>query len=115
MESTPKFLQGVFEFLGEGFARPMLLGEAAYTVPFDKRSQLIYFRAGNSTDDLVNLILKRDGKIMRYFPIGAKEAMHVPLAVTEDLMPETKLEIFVAAPDGTSGTVVLDIGFVEVA
>ena len=42
----------------------------------------------------------RDGKPMRIFPIGAKAAMHVPLAVVEDLMPDSKVEVFVAAPAG---------------
>jgi hypothetical protein len=40
--------------------------------------------------------------------------MHVPLAVVEDLFPESKLEVFVAAPKGTSGAVVIDFGIIEV-
>jgi len=38
----------------------------------------------------------------------------VPLAVVEDLFPDTKLEIFFAAPEGSAGTVVLDIGLMEI-
>jgi hypothetical protein len=56
----------------------------------------------------------RDGKLMRNFPIGAKASMHVSLAVVEDLMPDTRLELLVAAPVGVTGTVVLDIGLIEV-
>ena len=56
----------------------------------------------------------RDGKLMRNFPIGAMASMHVSLAVVEDLMPETRLELLVAAPVGVTGTVVLDIGLIEV-
>jgi hypothetical protein len=51
---------------------------------------------------------------MRYFPIGAKAVTHVPLAVVEDLFPETKLEIFFAAPEGMAGMLVLDIGLMEI-
>ena len=38
----------------------------------------------------------------------------MPLAVVEDLFPDTKLEIFFAAPEGAAGTVVLDIGLMEI-
>jgi hypothetical protein len=51
---------------------------------------------------------------MRLFPIGAKAATHVELAVVEDLEPETILEVLVAAPAGLTGSVVVDIGLVEV-
>ena len=40
--------------------------------------------------------------------------MHVPLAVVEDLSPETRLEVFVGAPAGVSGSVVIDIGLIEI-
>ena len=40
--------------------------------------------------------------------------VHVALAVVEDLMSGTKLEAYLAAPEGVSGSVVLDIGMVEV-
>ena len=56
----------------------------------------------------------KNGAPMRYFPIGAKASVHVPLAVVEDLFPDTKLEIFFAAPEGSAGTVVLDIGLMEI-
>ncbi len=83
-------------------------------MPSDKRSQLIYFRAGNSADAMVAISLVRDGKPFRTFPIGAKGAVHVPLAVVEDLMPESSVTVFVAAPEGTSGHIVLDIGLIEI-
>lgn len=115
MDSIPRFLQGVFDFAGQGLTKPFLLHDRlTYVVPGDKRAQLIYFRAGSSADDLVTLVLMRDGKLMRLFPLGAKGAMHVSLAVVEDLMPETRLEVFLAAPVGVGGTVVLDIGLMEV-
>ncbi len=73
MEAAPRFLQGVFAFKGSGFDKPTALdGKLAYTVPSDKRAQLIYLRAGNSSAELIYLLLMRDGKPMRYFPVGAK-------------------------------------------
>jgi hypothetical protein len=115
METTPRFLQGIFPFSGTALDKSALLATTlSYLVPGDKRSQLIYFRAGNSSGEMIVLSLVRDGKLMRLFPIGAKGAMHVSLAVVEDMMPDTKLEVFVAAPAGTSGSVVLDIGLLEI-
>jgi assimilatory nitrate reductase catalytic subunit len=46
--------------------------------------------------------------------IGAKAAVHVPLAIVEDIEPESQLEILVGAPEGVSGQVVIDLGLVEV-
>ena len=115
MEAIPKFLSGVFGFTGRGLSSATALGSGlVYTVPSDKRSQLIYFRGGNSSAELVCVSLTRDGKPFRLFPVGAKAGIHVPLAVVEDLFPETKLEVLVAAPSGASGEVVIDIGLVEI-
>ncbi len=115
IDATARFLNGVFPFEGKGLDAPCPLADAlTYTVPADKRAQLIYLRAGNSSDGLVSLSLMRDGKPMRLFPVGAKQALHVPLAVVEDISPEAKLEVFLAAPQGARGQVVLDIGLMEV-
>ena len=113
MNPTPRFISGVFPFEGRGLDAPAALGKAIYTVPSDKRAQFIYFRAGNSLDELVCVVLMRDGKPMRYFPVGAKAVLHVPLAVVEDIFPETKLEVWFAAPKGSVGSCVLDIGLLE--
>jgi assimilatory nitrate reductase catalytic subunit len=114
MYSKPSFIQGVFPFEGTGMMQPFALADAVYTVPTGKRAQLIYFRGGNSTDDLIYLLLMRDGKPMRYFPLGAKADTHIALAVVEDLLSDTKIEVFVAAPMGHSGLAVLDIGLMEI-
>ncbi len=114
IELTPKFIQGIFSLSGRGYSHAVPLEGAVYTVPSDKRSQLIYFRAGNSSDELVYVALTRDGRPIRFFPVGAKASQHVPLAVVEDLFPESKIEVLVGAPEGASGSVVLDVGFVEV-
>jgi hypothetical protein len=115
MLETPIFLQGLYSFEGAGLDQPVALTPAIkYKVPFDKRSQLIYFRAGNPSPELIYVLFKRDGKPMRYFPIGAKAASHVELAVVEDLEPETALDVFIAAPAGAAGSVLLDIGLMEI-
>jgi hypothetical protein len=117
IDSTPRVILGTYPFQGAGYDKPAPLGGNAapsYTVPSDKRAQLIYFRAGNSCSEMIALTLTRDGKTMRVFPLGAKAAAHVPLAVVEDLEPDTKIGVLFAAPEGASGTVVLDMGLVEI-
>ena len=115
MIDTPKFIQGVFPFSGQGLDQPFPLQPAAsYKVPYDRRAQLLYCRAGNSCEEMIYLVAKRDGKPMRYFPLGAKANSHVSLTVVEDLQPETTLEVWIAAPQGVSGSLVLDLGLVEI-
>lgn len=114
IESVPRFLQGVFQFAGAGFDKPSRLPALSYTVPMSRRSQLIYFRGGNSSSELAVVSLSRGGTVMRMFPIGAKSAIHVPLSVVEDMEPETTIEVSVAAPEGALGAIVLDIGILEI-
>jgi hypothetical protein len=112
---TARFIQTVLAFEGKGLSHTTALGtEATYVAPPDKRAQLIYLRAGQSLDELVYLSLVRDGRVVRLFPIGAKGSVHVPLAVVEDVQPGSKLEVHVGAPEGARGTLVLDIGIMEV-
>ena len=56
----------------------------------------------------------RDGEPMRWFPIGAKGDVHVPLRVVEDLTGGTVVELHAAAPEGVTGELVIDLGLVEV-
>jgi len=113
--STPRFLQGAFEFDGNGLDKPALLDDSLrYVVPAGAVTQPVYFRGGNSADEMVSVVLFRDGKPMRYFPIAAKGATHVALRVVEDLLGDTVLELFIAAPSGCTGTVVVDLGLVEI-
>ncbi|MEJ7718300.1 MAG: hypothetical protein WKF31_10175 [Thermoleophilaceae bacterium] len=114
MNSRPRFLQGVHAFEGHGLDAPAALGDGmSYEVPADRRGQLVYFRGGNSCEELVYAVLTRDGEPIRYFPMGAKESTHVPLRVVEDLSPGARLGVEIAAPEGISGTVVIDVGVVE--
>jgi hypothetical protein len=113
--STPRFLQGAFDFEGSGWDKPVLLDDSLrYVVPAGSVTQPVYFRGGNGCDEMVSVVLFRNGKPMRYFPIAAKGATHVALRVVEDLLADTLLELFVAAPDGCAGTMVVDLGLVEV-
>jgi assimilatory nitrate reductase catalytic subunit len=115
MHSTPRFLQGIFPFEGQGVDKPAPVHDTlTYTVPMGITTQPLYFRGGNSTDELVTVVLVRDGAPMRYFPIGARADTHVALAVVEDLDDGTVLELHLAAREGLSGTVVVDLGLVEV-
>jgi hypothetical protein len=115
MESRPCFLQGVFTFEGKGIESPFLLDpDLSYRVPAGVITQPVYFRGGNTTSELVYVVLIRDGAPMRYFPIGAKSDMHVPLRVVEDLDSGSVIELHLAAPDGLAGAVVVDLGLMEV-
>ena len=115
MFPKPQFIQGIFGFEGAGLNTPLPLGAGgSHKVPRDSRAQIIYLRAGNSADALICLTLLRDDKVMRHFPIGAKQSMHVPLALAEDVFPESRLELVVAAPKGVVGTVVVDLGLLEI-
>jgi hypothetical protein len=115
MLETPRFLQGLYDFEGSGLQKPApLVPSVEYSVPFDKRAQLIYFRAGNSTGELIYFVLTRQGKPMRFFPVGAKAAIHVPLALVEDLNPEEHVVLLIAAPVGIKGSVLVDVGLIEI-
>lgn len=115
MLEKPAFIQGLFSFTGAGLKMPIALRPGVkYNVPGDKRAQMIYFRAGNASEELIYLVLTRRGVPMRLFPIGAKSAVHVPLAVLEDISPQTEIEVLGAAPEGLQASVVLDIGFMEI-
>jgi len=112
--SSPRFLQGTYEFEGGGYGKAAPLDDSLrYVVPAGTTTQPVYFRGGNSTKQMVSVILCRDGIPFRYFPIAAKGATHVALRVVEDLLADTVIELRIAAPAGVRGTVVVDLGLVE--
>ena len=55
----------------------------------------------------------RDGVPMRYFPIGAKGDVHVPLRVVEDIDGGSVIELQLIAPARSQRAVVVDLGLVE--
>nr|WP_218886450.1 molybdopterin oxidoreductase [Kineococcus aurantiacus] len=108
-------MQGTYAFTGAGLEKTVPLeGLAGLQVPDGHRAQTVYFRGGNPTEELVVVALLRDGVVMRLFPIGAKDAVHVPLSIVEDVEAPSTLELRVMAPEGLSGSVVVDLGVVEV-
>ena len=105
----------MFAFEGRGLETPVSLEpKAVYQVPPDKRAQLIYCRVGNPTPEFIYLVLQRDGKPMRLFPCGGKSGIHVPLAFIDDILPDSELELVIAAPEGLTAKVMIDLGFVEI-
>jgi assimilatory nitrate reductase catalytic subunit len=115
VKSSPRFLQGVFPLVGDGLSKPAPIDAVLrYTVPAGLSAQALYFRGGNSTGELIYVLLVRDGEPMRWFPIGARGDVHVPLRVVEDLPGGTVVELHAAAPEGVTGEIVVDLGLVEV-
>ncbi|MFD1721990.1 molybdopterin oxidoreductase family protein [Amnibacterium endophyticum] len=112
MISENRFLQGIHPFTGTG-APAAIGGGLSRTVPDGVVTQALYFRGGNSTDELITAVLSVDGQPRRYFPIGAKDQVHVPLRVVEDFEGGSVIEVLLHAPDGLTGTVVVDLGMVE--
>ncbi|MGH8589926.1 MAG: molybdopterin oxidoreductase [Gammaproteobacteria bacterium] len=111
---TPKFLQGVYPFEGRGLDNLVAFDpKVAYVVPPDKRVRPFYFRAGNSSPEMIYLVLMRNDTPMRYCPLGAKGALDVGFHVIEETAPGTVLEVRFAAPQGIKGLVVVDVGLVE--
>ena len=112
--AAPRFLQGVYPFVGRGFFDLGPLHDSlSYRVPEGRTAEVIYFRAGNLSDDLIYLALSVDGRPVRYFPVGPKADFHVPLSIVETHPAGARLEVGLAAPRGLSGTVVVDVGILE--
>lgn len=114
MISQNRFLQGIFPFEGAGLDKPVPISpHLSHVVPDGVVSQALYFRGGNSCEEMVTVVLMRDGVPMRYFPMGAKDGVHVPLRVVEDIQGGSVVELQLLAPTGVTGTVVIDLGLVE--
>ena len=114
--AVPRFMQGVYPFAGRGVHDlAPLHDELTYVVPAAHTAQIVYFRAGNLADDLIYLTLSANDVPVRYFPVGPKADFHVPLAIVEDYLPGTRLQICLAAPRGLTGTIILDVGLVEIS
>lgn len=114
MFEIPKFMQGVCQFEGHGLDKPASLNpKLTYTVPSDKRVQPLYIRAGNSSAEMVYLVLMSNGKPMRYCPMGAKSGIDVGFHIVETVKGGAVLEVCFAAPAGVNGQVVVDVGLAE--
>ncbi len=111
MAYTTVLLQTITKIEGEGLNSPQPLN-LTYTVPQGCTAGIQYVRAGSTGTGMTNVTLLKKGKVMRYFPIAAGGVIHVPLAIVDELAPGTAVEV-VAAAEG-SGTLILDIGILEV-
>jgi hypothetical protein len=108
---TTVLLQTIIDIEGEGLDSPKALN-LTYTVPQGCTAGVQYVRAGSTAPGMANITLLQNGKVMRYVPVAARSAMHVPLAIVDELRPGT--EIAIAAAAEASGTLILDIGILEV-
>lgn len=112
MAYTTVLLQKIVELEGKGLASPEPL-DLEYTVPQGCTAGLQYVRLGTTSTDMVNVTVLRDGKTMRYFPVAAGDAIHVQLAIVDQLQPGEHVEV-TAGGEG-AGTLILDIGILEVS
>ncbi len=114
MDETPRFMQGIYRFEGEGLENLVSLEPpVSYRVAKGRRAHMIYGRIGNPNPELVYLLLMKNKKPMRYFPAGARDAMNIQLFVIEDIESDTELEILIGAPAGLKGQVMIDFGLTE--
>jgi assimilatory nitrate reductase catalytic subunit len=114
MITQNRFLQGIYPFEGAGMDKPVPISDdLSYLIPDGVIGQALYVRGGNTTDELITVVLMRDGVPMRYFPIGARGDVHVPLRVVEDIEGGSILELQLVAPLGLTGHVVVDLGLLE--
>jgi len=114
VQPNPRFLQAVRSFEGRGLDEYLAFDPPLrYRVPDGREAQCVYFRGGNSAPELICVVLTTDGAPMRLFPLGARASVHVPLRIVENLLTDTELELHVAAPPGLRGTVVVDLGILE--
>jgi assimilatory nitrate reductase catalytic subunit len=112
--ANPVFFQGLYAFIGNGVADLQRLDDLlVYEVPVGKAAEPIYFRAGNFSDDLIYLTLTANGRPIRYIPVSPKGDVHIPLAIVESHPAGTLFEVSIAAPRDLTGTVVVDVGIIE--
>ena len=112
MAYTTVLLQTITSIEGGGLdsSQPLNL---AYTVPQGCTAGVQYVRAGNTSGGMANVTLLKNGKVMRYVPVAAGGATHVPLAIVDDLRPGTDIEVVAASEE--AGTLILDVGILEVS
>ena len=111
MAYTTVLLQTITDIEGEGIDSPQDLN-LTYTVAQGCTAGVQYVRAGNTTEGMINITLLADDKVMRYVPVAAGGAIHVPLSIVDELQPGT--EISIAAAAEASGKLILDVGILEV-
>lgn len=81
--------------------------------PFLDSARVRLVRGGRLSDDLVYICVTANGTPIRYFPTGPKGDAHVMLAIVEQHLAGVRLDVCLAAPRGLVGSVVVDVGFIE--
>ena len=116
MPSKNRFLQGIFEFQGLGIDKPAPLDDSlVYVVPDGSIAQALYFRGGNTSDELVAVVLMKDGVADALLPDrcqGRRARTTAGGARTSKAAPRSSC----TSPlrQGLTGSVVVDVGLVEV-
>ena len=82
-------LQTITDIEGEGIDSPQHL-RLTYSVSQGCTAGVQYVRAGNTTEGIINITVLKDGKAMRYVPVAAGGAMHVPLAIVDEFLKTTR-------------------------
>lgn len=104
-------LGGVYAFEGRGLHEPFAVDAGLrYTVPGGSMARAVRFHVVNRSDDMVCVVLVRDGSPMRYFPVAAQQEAEIPARAVEDLSGGSTLEVQVAAPKGRAGSLTVDLG-----
>ena len=101
--SSPRFLQGAFEFEGSGYEKP---------TPLDDSLRYVVPAGAIPPSRCTSAAATRPNRWSRSCCSG-KGVTNVALRVVEGLLAGTVLELYVAAHGGTKGSVVVDLGLVE--
>ncbi len=88
--------------------------ELTYMVPDGVVAQAVYFRGGNTTDELIMRRADPGRRADALLPDRRQERLHVPLRVVEDLDGRHRRRAAARRAGGVTGTVVVDLGLVEV-
>ena len=112
--AAARFLQGVYPFAGRGvFDLGPLHDDLCYTVPPGAAAEVVYVRAGNLSDDILYLALSVNGSPHPLLPGRAEGGLSRPPRHRRDLPAGSRIEVCLAAPRGLTGTIVVDVGIVE--
>ncbi len=114
METTPHFLNGVHSFSGSGLETATPLAGLRYAVPSAKRAQLIYFRGGNSSAEMVAVQPGARRQADAHLPDRRQGRGPRAAGGGRGPAPGQRGRGVRGGPGGLSGQIVLDIGFLEI-
>ncbi|RYX84457.1 sigma-70 family RNA polymerase sigma factor [bacterium] len=108
----PILLQGTFDFPVTGIKTPELLSKKlVYTVPIGHVLGIRYLRVGNVSDGMVVVSTIVNGLPHRIVPCAANDAIHVPFAIVDPILPGSQIEIYIASSH--AGTAIIDCGCLQ--